>query len=263
MTSYLDIVILSIVQGLTEFLPVSSSGHLNIASALLHDYADESIPQDVLEVNITLHVGTLFAVIVYYWHAIWRLLGEHRAVIGKLIVGTLPAVMIGLPLEKFAPQFLESPLVAGCLLPVTGVMLLWSTRLPPGERQYDELSYRTAFLIGVFQGLAVLPGISRSGATIVGGLMMGLRRKDAAVFAFLLAIPAIGGAGVLQLRQMIEAEVTSTPWEVLLTGLACSFVVGFGALWWLVRLLEKGSWVYFAYWCIPLGLATIVWQLTL
>lgn len=260
MTSFLDIILLSIVQGLTEFLPVSSSGHLNIASALLRSFSGESIPQDVLEVNITLHVGTLFAVIVYYWQAIWKLLGDHRALIGKLLVGTIPAVMIGLPLKKLAPQFLESPLVAGCLLPITGLVLLWSVRIPVGERQYDQISYRTAFLIGVFQGLAVLPGISRSGATIVGGLLFGLRRKDAAVFAFLLAIPAISGAGILELREMLSAEASSTPWPILLTGLSCSFIVGLAALWWLVRLLERGSWVYFAYWCIPLGLITILWQ---
>jgi len=256
----LIVIVLGIVQGLTEFLPISSSGHLLIAGALFKAAGYPPLP-DVMEVSIVLHVGTLLAILVYYWHRVWRLLGEDRRVIGRLVAGTVPAVLVGLPLKKLAPSLLESPLLAGLMLPVTGAILLWASRRSPGDRVYQQLGYAQAVKIGLFQAVAILPGISRSGSTIAGGLSADLGRESAATFAFLLAIPAIAGAGVLEVAGLVQQNFTpQTPVLHLLLGAATSFLVGLFALAWLIRWLERGRLSYFAWWCIPLGMAATAWQ---
>lgn len=254
-----EILLLGVIQGLTEFLPVSSSGHLVIVEALLN--GNESAPDGLL-VNVMLHGGTLAAILLVYWNRIWRLLGQDRRGIGLLIVGTLPAVVVGLPLKLFFPELLASPLLSGMMLVATGAMLLASTRLPVGETDFPHMRYRDAFRIGCFQAAAIMPGISRSGATIVAGLMSGLRRDAAATFSFLLAIPVIGGATLLELADLAIGGGNSTAVFLLVSGAITSFVVGYLALRWLLIWLRRGRLHYFAFWCIPVGLAVIVWQIT-
>ncbi len=256
---YLQITILSVVQGLTEFLPISSSGHLVIAEEFLGLGEDSRGAR--LQVNIVLHVGTLLSVLVFYWHRVWRLLGEDWRIIPKLIVGTIPAAVIGLPLKEYAEGVLESPMLAGAMLPLTGVLLLLAVRLPSGQKTPADLSYSAVVLIGIFQAFALLPGISRSGSTIFAGLLVGLSRREAATFAFLLAIPAIGGAGLIEGLKLAKDASGGPPLAALLLGAALSFAVGLFALWWLITLLERGRWHYFAFWVIPLGLGVLVWQL--
>ena len=140
-------------------------------------------------------------------------------------------------------------------------MLLWTARRETGQTACRELRYDQALLIGVFQAFAILPGISRSGATIVAGLGCGLRRDEAAAFSFLLAIPAIGGAGLLQTVDLIRQPAESTPLAALALGALASFAVGLLSLWWLVRWIRQGRLYYFAGWVIPLGLAVVAWQL--
>lgn len=254
--NWFQINILAIVQGITEFLPISSSGHLVIVAELLQANVDRS------DVNIVLHAGTLFSIVVFYWRRIWQMLVEDRRVIGLLIVGTLPAVVIGLTVKLCFDQWLESPLLAGCMLPITGCLLLWaSIRGCGGDASYEQLSYRSALLIGLFQAIAVLPGISRSGSTIVAGLLVGMNRRAAATFAFLLAIPAIAGATVLELRHIVTDQPLTTSTSVLIYGATAAFVVGLATLWWLVKWIERGRLHWFAYWCIPVGICIIVWQL--
>ena len=261
----LDVLILAVVQGITEFLPVSSSGHLVIVETLLGH------KRDLLTINIALHAGTLLSIIVFYWHRIWRLLSHDRRAVGLILVGTLPVVIVGLALKTYCEPLLESPLVAGCLLPLTGLMLIWISRKPTGTIDYPEMSYRSALVIGLFQSVAPLPGISRSGTTITGGLLVGLRRDAAATFAFLLGIPAIGGASLLTLIKLLQdsssagamsAGTTAIPHGYLGIGFVVSFVVGLFALWWLLRWLEKGRLEWFAYWCITVGIAIVVWQIS-
>jgi len=205
---WLEVVLLAVVQGIGEFLPISSSGHVVVGLALFEWF---EVPiEEKLAVNVVLHLGTLGAILVFYWRRIWLLLGEDRRVIWLLIVGTLPAAVFGLAAKHFCQGVLESPLTAGLCFPLTGVLLIWSARRAPGELAMRELSAPQALLIGVFQAAAVLPGISRSGATIVAGLGAGLKREEAAAFAFLLAIPAIGGAGVLELADL--AGQSAWPW---------------------------------------------------
>ncbi len=256
----LEIIILAVVQGLTEFLPVSSSGHLVTVAAIMQALG-RTPPQDLAEVNVVLHLGTLLSVIVFFRRRIARLLGEDRRVIPLLIVGTLPLVVVGLTLKAFAPEALEDPLLAGLMFPLTGVLLIWASRLKPGEAYYADLNYREVILIGLLQAVAALPGISRSGATISAGLVVGLRRDNAATFAFLLAIPAICGAGVLESVHVLQQAGFSTPVGTLLIGAFVSFAVGLCALSWLVRLVERGRLAMFAYWLIPLGFAVTAWQL--
>lgn len=262
--SLLEILILAVVQGVTEFLPVSSSGHLIVANALLQAWGYPKAP-DLLSVNIVLHLGTLLAILIFYWREILRLVGADRRVIPLLIVGTLPAAIVGLPLKKYYQELLESPLLAGFMFPVTAAILVWASRRPEGTTLYTQLSYPRTLLIGLFQAFALLPGISRSGSTIAGGLGVGLDRRSAGTFAFLLAIPAIGGAGALEVRELLQesaTQATHVPTLYLLLGAAVSCVVGFGALTLLIRWVQRGRLGIFAWYLVPLGAAVVAWQLS-
>lgn len=256
---WLQIVVLGVVQGVTEFLPISSSGHLVVVQALFQETGRKPLP-DVLEVNILLHAGTLGAILAYYWREVWRLLSEDRRVIGRLVVGTVPAVIVGLPLEKLFPQVLENTLLTGFGLVATGVMLLWCGRIKEGETRYQQLSYRQVFCIGISQAVAILPGLSRSGWTIAGGMAMGLRRESAAAFSFLLAIPVIAGSTLLKLFDLLDGQ-SATPVSGLAVGATVAFVVGLASLWALVAIVRYGKMQWFAAWCIPIGVMVILWQL--
>ena len=255
----IQIIILGVIQGITEFLPISSSGHLVVCAALLEACGYEELP-DLLEVNVALHLGTLLAVVVFYWRRVWQLCGEDRRVLVMLVLGTFPAVVVGLPLKKMAPELLESPQLAGLMFLVTGGLLIWSRRLKVGISDYQSLSVKQVLLVGIFQAIAILPGVSRSGATIIAGLAVGLKRDAAATFAFLLAIPAIAGAGVLESLDLIVRRGAETPMGYLAIGAMLSFIVGLLSLWALIQLVQRGRLAYFAFWCIPLGIAVSIWQ---
>jgi undecaprenyl-diphosphatase len=214
-----------------------------------------------LTINIVLHLGTLLAILVFYRQRIQRLVGQDRRVIGLLAVGSLPAAIVGLALKRQCEQMLTDPLVAGFMFLVTGAMLLWTARREAGDTTCREMKYGHALLVGVLQALAILPGISRSGATIVAGLGCGLRRDEAATFSFLLAIPVIGGAGLLDLKDLLGQSPGSAPLGALAVGALASFLVGLLSLWWLVGWLRQGRLHLFAWWVIPLGLAVIAWRL--
>lgn len=264
--SFVEILILAVVQGLTEFLPVSSSGHLVVTNAIL-EALGKSPTQDLVEVNIVLHLGTLLAVLAFYWKEILRLIGTDRKALILLAIGTIPAVVIGLPIKMKAEHILESPLLAGLMFPVTALILVWASRQPEGDREYWQLRKRDAVGIGLMQALALLPGISRSGSTIAGGLFSRLTRESAGTFAFLLAIPVIGGPGLIEVVKMIrnsggETVTTATqPW-ILAMGAGVSFAVGYAALWQLVQWVRRGKLAAFAWYLVPLGIAVTVWQLT-
>ncbi len=260
-----EIILLGIVQGLTEFLPVSSSGHLVVANSLLEWFGSEPV-ENLIEVSIVLHLGTLLAVLVFYHKEIMRLLGSDRRAIPLLIVGTIPAVIFGLlikkgPFEGLEKTILENPLVCGLMFPVTAMVLLWASRRTPGETDYPEMTWQKSLVIGLMQAVAILPGISRSGFTIAAGLGVGLNRQAAATYAFLLAIPVIAGAGLLEAVDAMKVGTTGTPPMNLVVGFVVSFVVGMGALKLLVRWVQQGRLAMFAYYLIPLGVAVVAWQL--
>jgi undecaprenyl-diphosphatase len=257
--AFWQILVLAVAQGLTEFLPISSSGHLVILTALMGSGDPQQL--DVADVSVVLHVGTLFSILVFYAHHIWRLLGEDRRAIRLLIVGTIPAVVVGLSIELTCKHLIENTLLAGVMLVVTGLILLWAARSLSGVTLYTEMSYRQALVIGLSQAAAILPGLSRSGTTISVGLKQGLSPRSAATFSFLLAIPAIAGAGVLKTIGMVTKTGLQTPWPHLLIGGVVSFLVGLWAISWLINWLERGRLRLFAWWCIPLGVMVTIWQL--
>jgi undecaprenyl-diphosphatase len=252
-------IILAIIQGIAEFLPISSSGHLVIAAALL---ANNQVAQfDVTDVNIVLHAGTLLSIIVIYWHRIWRLAGEDIRTIPLLIVGTIPVVIVGFTAKSLFEPLLANALLAGGMLIINGAILLITSGIPHGDCRYQEMGMMRALWIGLAQSFAILPGISRSGTTICTGLFAGLSRQDAATFSFLLAIPAIGGASTLEIVHLIKDAELTTPILNLVVGAMIAFVVGLGSLSWLIRWLEKGRLQHFAYWCLLVGAGVVVWQL--
>ncbi len=264
-----QMMILAVVQGVTEFLPVSSSGHLVLVAALLQQDADTL---EIAEVSIVLHVGTLLSILVYYCKRIWQLVGEDRRVILLLVIGTIPAVLVGLPLKLLAGHLLENTLLTGALLIVTGwvlVLAAWykkryaqsdAEEVPAKDasRDYQQLPLWRCFLIGCSQAVAILPGLSRSGSTISAGMMLGLSPRSAATFSFLLAIPVIAGGGLLETVDLLKGDGGGTPLVNLLAGAAVSFGVGLVSLIWLVKWLEKGRLQWFAWWCIPVGVAVII-----
>lgn len=253
----LDIFILAIVQGIAEFLPISSSGHLVILGALLGE-----LPKSPTR-EIILHAGTLGSILVVYWRRIWNLLSKDRRVISRLIVGTIPAVVIGLTIKFKFEWITRSPMLAGAMLLVTGAMLIVLGRLKPRSGGYESMSHGQAFIIGCFQAFAILPGVSRSGSTILGGRLTGLKNEDSVTFSFLLAIPAILGATVLELKDVLGNYQDGTPLEFeplqLIVGATISFLVGIAALLWLIRWSRRDRLHWFAWWCIPVGIAAMIW----
>jgi len=247
----MELVVLAIVQGIAEFLPISSSGHLVLVGWLLGETSESAT------VEIILHTGTLASILVVYWRRILDLLSSDRRVIPLLVVGTIPAVLVGLPLKMYAEWILKSPLLAGSMLLVTGGLLLGLRQLRKGDTQYTDLNCWQALIIGCFQAFAILPGVSRSGSTIFGGRMLGLSGADAVTFSFLLAIPAISGASVLAIKDLLEEGAGGTDVAMLLTGAVLSFATGVFALRWLIRWSKKDRLHWFAFWCIPVGLLSI------
>jgi undecaprenyl-diphosphatase len=248
----IDIVILAVVQGVAEFLPISSSGHLVILGALI-GAADESATLEII-----LHTGTLGSILVVYWRRILALLRSDRRVIPLLVVGTIPAAVLGLVIKSQFESILTYPILAGCMLIITGLMLVVLGRLAPGEKKYRSMSLLGSFAVGCFQAFAILPGISRSGSTILGGRLMGLNNEDSVTFSFLLAIPAILGATVLAVKDVVEQPSTQQPVVELLAGAVVAFFVGILALRWLIVWSRQDRLSWFAWWCIPMGIAVIL-----
>ena len=249
------VVFLALVQGVAEFLPISSSGHLVALGALLGELADEPT------LEVILHAGTLGSILVVYWRRILDLLSADRRVIPLLVVGTIPAAVIGLTIKKAFPELLRSPVLAGAMLIVTAILLIVLGRLSTREGVYRTMSYGAAVLVGCFQAFAILPGISRSGSTILGGRLMGLSDRDSVTFSFLLAIPAIAGATVLTMRDIVDQGVgDSLTGRELLVGALVAFFVGIASLRWLIAWSERGKLHYFAWWCLPFGLFVLIWE---
>ncbi|GBE58298.1 undecaprenyl-diphosphatase [bacterium BMS3Abin01] len=258
----LQAIILGVVQGVTEFLPISSSGHLVIIPYLL----GWEVPSTSFDVM--LHLGTVTAVVGYFWRdlaeiatAFLRTGGEAQAGrrVGFLVaVGTVPAVIAGYFLEStFEKFFLNPPAVAGFLL-ITGLLLIGTgVLIEVGEdvgskrRGLGRMKIRDAVYIGMMQALAIAPGISRSGTTISMGLFLGLKRETAARYSFLLSIPVIAGAAVLKMRHGIGGSGVSNP--ALIAGFLAAALSGFAAVWFLMNFIRRHSLRVFAYYCWVVG----------
>ena len=256
--SWWEAAILGIVQGLTEFLPVSSSGHLVVAEAVL---GVES-PGVVLEV--VLHIATLGAVLAVYRGRVAELLrgtlGGDRAAwrfVGLLALATLPAAAVGVAFEDRIEAAFDSLALVGVAFLATGI-ILWTTRGRDGTR--GEPSAPGAFAIGLAQALAILPGISRSGSTIAAGVWSRVDPVRAAEFSFLMAVVAIAGAAVLAIPDL-AATGRTLGWGALAIGFVTAFVSGVAAIRFLVALLARRAFHRFAPYCWLLGIATLAWSL--
>ncbi len=254
MIEFIEILIISVLQGIGEFLPISSSGHNGVANTLFSLYGEPltSGSADFIKLNVLLHLGTLFAVFIVFKQRILDLFTTERRLIPLLIVGTIPGAAVGLTVKKFCPWIEDNMLITGLCFAGTGILLLASLRAPEGEKTCSTMSYLDALLIGVVQGIAILPGLSRSGSTIVAGLFRRLRRDESATFSFLLSIPIIGGGGLLELKDLISPDKQEhsgalPPW-LLLTAVFVSCLVGVAALLWVIDWLKKGKLWYFALW---------------
>ena len=245
--------ILGIIQGATEFLPVSSSGHLDIAQNLL------AVNIEGVAFEVAVHLATLVSILLVYRTRVTELVrgiltGDRDSFeyAGLIIVATVPAGLLGVFAKDRIEALFDNPLVPGAALLVTGA-ILWSSRSPL-ERATDERpTWRAALLIGVAQAFALIPGISRSGSTVVAAMWLGLEAREAAAFSFLMAIPAIAGAAVLQIPDLAGAGPEGLSTSVLLVGGLAAGLTGVLAIRTFVAMLARRSFHFFAPYCWAVG----------
>jgi undecaprenyl-diphosphatase len=279
--NYLQAVILGIVQGLTEFLPVSSSGHLVIVQHLF------GMRQADLAFDVSVHLGTLIAVVAFFRRDISDILAEllalarvlrtsrssgwqaalHRRPHARLalliVIGSVPTAVLGLVLKQYADRLFASPFIAGGMLLLTGALLI-STRRPqrrareqPGRfRGLPQIRILDALLVGVTQGLAAMPGLSRSGTTITAAIHAGVEPEAAARFSFLMSIPAVAGAALLVLREALAQGAFAL--GTCLTGALTALIVGYASLALLVYVIDRGRLFVFAPYCWLAGAAAML-----
>lgn len=266
--TYFEAVILGLVQGLAEFLPVSSSGHL----ALLQQFfgIDEN---KVLLFAVMLHVGTLISVFIVYWKDIWELIVELCLTIkdlctGKglrlderpvrklgvlIIIATIPTGIIGVLGGDFFDSLYTSIVPIGIGLIITGFLLVMAERMGSSSRGLEKMNFRNAFFIGLVQGIAICPGISRSGSTLFGSLICNLDRKFAVKFVFLISIPSILGSAVLELPDAIEAGVTVAEAGPVIVGMLVAAVSGLVAIKTMIKIVSDKKLSYFSYYVWVVG----------
>jgi undecaprenyl-diphosphatase len=250
--TYLEAILLGMVQGITEFLPISSDGHLLIVEHWLGRKVDN------VAINVALHAGTLLSIVVYFYRDLLAALRKPRLVVA-IVVATLPLIPFGLFFKKLIDETLNNLPAAGVGLLITSAFLFLATRVREGTRTLDEVTAWDGLVVGLFQLLAPAPGISRSGSTILGGLLCGLTREAAAKFAFLIAVPAIGGALVLYSKKLLKGENgEAMALGPLAVGAAVSFVVGLAAIKLLMAVVVRRKLAGFAWYCLILGSAVLV-----
>ncbi len=253
MDTLIQAIVIGIVQGLTEFLPVSSSAHLILLPRAL-GWDDAFILSPAF--TVMLHVGTLAALIVYFWRDLIRYAVAFIAVLRDRRVGqdadrrvsvllaasVIPGALVGVALEGFIDSFFREQLLVVCVLLVVGAVILFAAeRLAAHTREMADLRLRDALLIGVAQALALFPGISRSGITISAGLFLGLKREQAARFAFLMGTPIIAGAGLWKARELLDGSAGSFDASVLAAGVIAAALSGLFAIWGLLAFLRRYS----------------------
>lgn len=290
---YLEAILLGLIQGATEFLPVSSSGHLLLTQRLFN-MDDKTFG---LTFDVALHMGTLLALLFFFRNDLIALprtlsasLAGRKAVntptlvasghpglvpdetvsaqgetpqqaglftarlIGLIVTACIPAVIVGATLSDFIESNVREPLVVALMLAVFGIILLIADRISPKNRNMADLTYPQAFLIGLAQALALVPGVSRAGITITMGLFLGLKRDQAARFSFLMAIPIIAGAGAKQSLSLFKEHLTGTQLGLMAVGVVVAAVAGYLALKFLIQYLNNFSLAAFAYYRVALAI---------
>ena len=247
--SYFEAIILAIIEGLTEFLPVSSTGHMIIGSALMG-----MDPSPFVKLfTIVIQLGTILSVLVLYWKRFFKSLDFYY----KLVVAAIPASILGILLNDFIDSLLESPLMVAIMLVVGGVILLFVDRWfnKPTVEDSDKISFKQAFIIGCYQCLALIPGTSRSASTIVGGMTQNLTRKAAAEFSFFLAIPMMLGASLIKLLKFFKEGHSFSGEEInlLVIGNIVGFIVAIIAIKTFIDILTKYGFKAFGWYRIIVG----------
>lgn len=254
--SVFESMILGLIQGLTEFLPISSSGHLVLFQKLFGLHEANMI------FDTMLHLGTLLAVFIIFWDDIVFMVKKPLSKLSLLvIVGTIPTAIIGLALKDFFERVFASGQTLGIEFLATGLILLIAEKMPSGRKGLEEVSYKDALLVGTLQGVAILPAVSRSGLTIAGCLFRGVDRETAARYSFLLSIPAILGAAVLQIKDLMHIGLGEVPFATFGIGTLMSAIAGYFAIKFMIQLIQRGSLKVFTYYVWILGIGIIIAQL--
>ena len=257
--------ILGIIQGLTEYLPVSSSGHLEIGNAILGVELEENLTFDVM-----LHVATVLSTLVILWSEIdWITRGLFKFQMNNetkyflnIVVSMIPVGIVGVLFkDQIEAFFTGNLLLVGCCLMVTATLLIFTYFAKP--RQKENISWKDAFIIGIAQAIAVLPGVSRSGSTIATGRLLGSKKEKLAQFSFLMVIPPILGQALLSVMKFVKGEeafggVDALPMTV---GFIAAFISGCFACKWMINIVKKGKLVYFGIYCAIVGLIAITYSL--
>ncbi len=269
-----EAIILGIFQGVAEFLPISSSGHLVLLQNLFN------IKEGNLFFAEMLHFGTLVSIVIVYFHDIYNIVVDMLKLLGNIIkgklpkrlsdyqklglfiiVGSIPTAIIGLSLEDYFENLYTSIIPIGIAFIITGLLLWIAEKNVFKNKDINTMKYGDAIFIGTFQGIAIIPGISRSGSTIVAGLFRGLDKSFATEYSFLLALPATFGAFLLGIRGVIKSEIDVAIDFPLIIGVVLSTIVGIVSIKLLMRLIKKGKLYYFSYYLWILGALTIISQI--
>ena len=266
---------MGIVQGLSEFLPISSSAHLVFTSNFYKVFKNIPIAEQSTEeifLDIMLHLGTLIAVLIFFRKDVIEIckallqgikerdFSHYNAKLGLyIILGTIVTIILALPLEKVAGHLVFHPAIVGALLIITGLVLFFSEYLSKKQSQKEELGKKEAILIGLAQGIAVLPGFSRSGWTIATGLFTGLNRQTAARYSFLLSIPIILGASMVY--PLIKIDITEAAgynWTAIILGTIFSGITGYLCIKYFMKFISKFSLNIFGWYCVVMGIFTTI-----
>ncbi len=261
--------LMGIFQGLTEYLPVSSSGHLAIAAELL----GVQDPDQIMSFTVAVHVATVLSTLVILWREVeWILTGmlklkwndEMRYAV-NILISMIPIGIVGVLFKDQIEEAFSGLIVVGCCLLVTAALLSFSYFAKP--RTKENISMLDSFIIGVAQAIAVLPGLSRSGSTIGMGLILGDKKEKLAQFSFLMAIPPILGMALLDVKDMVEMGVEQAMAGIsvsaLIVGFVAAFITGCAACKLMINLVKRGKMIWFAAYCAVVGVAVLVWQLFL
>ena len=264
--SILEAIILGIVQGATEFLPVSSSGHSVLIPAVF------GLEQPSLNAIAIAHLGTLLAVLIYFFKDIWSItiaffqglinrdpFADVNARLGWLIlVGTIPVAIVAFPLQDFFEEIFETPVIAAFFLLVTAALIIIGERMLSGKTTFESMSWLDALVVGIFQTFALFPGVSRSGSTMVGGLIRGLDREAATRFSFLLGIPAILAAGLSAVNDLLFGNNASEGAGAMIAVFIVSAIVGYACIAWLLRFVRNNSLIPFAIYCVTFSIIYLI-----
>lgn len=267
--SIFEAIVLGICQGISEFLPISSSGHLVLLQSLF------GITDNNVLFTVMLHFGSLASIVIFFHKDIYNMLVEFFSMLAEIftgkgfninnqyrklnmliIVGSIPTAILGVLFQDFFEGLYSSVISVAIALIITGCILIISEKMASGKKSIKRFKYIDAIIIGILQGFAITPGISRSGSTIVGGLLLGLNKELATKFSFFLALPCIFGATLLKVGDAVSAQVTIS--GSMIIGTIVSTVVGLFAIKFLITLLKKGKLYYFSYYLWTLGTAIIL-----